>query len=305
MIQQKSFRDTLPFPAASIMAFLYLTFYFILRFFQPRVYDFSYAMSWVDYITIYQWVFIFLIFTLAILMLVKIPNVGITITLGIISLIQIYWGVLDIPHYANGWFDGRFEVYELYGITGIFDIIIFLMLTVQSISTYSNAKMTFFNAVWFLSGLLQFTSFTIQIMLGFESRNVAMLLLSSVVELFYALFIMLTGRWLADVARAKHPDPNRPNDTVYNFREPKVTFVQPPVPPFVPQPPAVPVPPMPRVPVAPVVPPVSVAPIVPQPQPQTTAKDPVQELTRYKGMLDNGLITEEEYNAKKKQILNL
>lgn len=298
MIQQKSFRDTLPFPTASILAFFYLTFYFILKLLQPRIYGFAYVNM-----TIFQWAFVLSIFTLAILMLVKIPNVGITITLGLISLIEIYWGVLDIPYYFKYLFDGYFEFYELYGITNIFSIVIFLMLTVQSISTYSNTKMTFFNAVWFLPGLLQLTSFTIYLFHSFTGRIISELLITSIVELFYALFIMFVGKWLVDVARAKHPDLNRPNDTVYNHREPRVAFVQPPVPPFVPQPP------VPPVPVAPVVPPVPQAPFVPQPQvqaqPRPVVNDPVQELTRYKEMLDNGLITEDEYNAKKKQILNL
>ena len=40
-------------------------------------------------------------------------------------------------------------------------------------------------------------------------------------------------------------------------------------------------------------------------QPAQPANDPYAELTKLKGLLDNGIITEEDFNAKKKQLLGL
>ena len=40
-------------------------------------------------------------------------------------------------------------------------------------------------------------------------------------------------------------------------------------------------------------------------QPAQQANDPYAELTKLKGLLDNGIITEEDFNAKKKQLLGL
>lgn len=303
MTQQRSFRDRLPFPTAAIMAFLYLTFRVFEEFFNDRYWGFDYGLAWYERFSVFNWAFLFLIFTLSILLLVKFPNVGVTVTLGLISLITIYWCILDFPFYAEKLFDGRFRLYELYGIASIFDVIIFLMLTVQSVSTYSNAKMRFLNSVWFLPGILQFTTFSIYLIQCVDGVDFASFLIASVTQLFYALLIMFIGKWLADVSRIKHPDPNRPNETVYNFRAPRPNYVQPPVSPYAPQPPMPPVPPAPHVPVAPVAPIVPPAPYSPTPAPATP--DPVQELTKYKEMLDNELITQEEYDAKKKQILNL
>ena len=40
-------------------------------------------------------------------------------------------------------------------------------------------------------------------------------------------------------------------------------------------------------------------------QPESSVNDPYAELTKLKGLLDNGIITEEDFNAKKKQLLGL
>lgn len=40
-------------------------------------------------------------------------------------------------------------------------------------------------------------------------------------------------------------------------------------------------------------------------QPASSVNDPYAELTKLKGLLDNGIITEEDFNAKKKQLLGL
>lgn len=42
-----------------------------------------------------------------------------------------------------------------------------------------------------------------------------------------------------------------------------------------------------------------------QSQNTQTAADPAEEIKKYKGMLDEGLITQEEFDAKKKQILGI
>ena len=43
----------------------------------------------------------------------------------------------------------------------------------------------------------------------------------------------------------------------------------------------------------------------PAAQPKSSVNDPYAELTKLKGLLDNGIITEEDFNAKKKQLLGL
>lgn len=43
----------------------------------------------------------------------------------------------------------------------------------------------------------------------------------------------------------------------------------------------------------------------PAAQPESSVNDPYAELTKLKGLLDNGIITEEDFNAKKKQLLGL
>ncbi len=305
MIQQKSFRDRLPFPAASILIFLYLTFNIINRFINDIVYrrewfdgyywnDFE---PWYTTLSIDGWLWLVLLFTLAVLLLVKIPNVGITVTLGLIAALNMYWFVINTEYLS-------FYYFNINIATQIISIIALLLLTVHSISTYTNVSMSFCNAIWFMPGLLEFTNFTLLLInWATNGADVEYVLRYSLTTLFYSLLILFIGKWLADVSEIKHPDPNRVNETAYNFRAPQPSFVrppvvpQPPVSPYVPQPP---MPPMPRVPVAPVVTPAPQAPFVPQPAP-----DPMQELTKYKEMLDNGLITEDEYNAKKKQILNL
>ena len=43
----------------------------------------------------------------------------------------------------------------------------------------------------------------------------------------------------------------------------------------------------------------------PAAQPESSVNDPYAELPKLKGLLDNGIITEEDFNAKKKQLLGL
>lgn len=298
MTQQKSFRDRLPFPVASIMLILYLTFL-----------GAEYLMFGTP-IHIYEIIECFLLLSLAILMMVKFPNAGITISLGLYLLFCTYVFFIQL---LNGVY--FYMLGEVYGIIEIIcrmlPLIGLLCLTLQSISTYTNLKLSFLNAIWFLPSLFSFTRYTLWLIQFFGNIryiDVEDIFISLPIQLFYCLFVLLAGKWLADVSRIKHPDPNRPNETVYNFRAPQPNYVQPPVSPYAPQPPMPPVPPMPRVPVAPFGAPAPQAPFVPPiaaPAPQSAAQDPVEELKRYKDLLDDGIITQEEYDAKKKQILNL
>lgn len=301
MTQQRSFRECLPFPVASVLIFIYLTINIINRFINDFVrgresYSSGYwdeIEPWYATLSIDGWLWLVLLLTLAIFMLIKKPNVGITVLLGSITTLEIYWFIENT---------GYFSYFNIHNLSNVLIVLAFALLTAQSISTYSGSRMAFCNAIWFLPGLLAFTEFTLFLIRMISWRDAFGLIVHSLQTLFYCLVVSLIGRWLFEVACIKHPDPNRPNETVYNFRAPQPNYVRPPVSPYAPQPPMPPVPPAPHVPVAP-------APIVPHspyaPAPAPATPDPVQELTKYKEMLDNDLITQEEYDAKKKQLLNL
>ncbi len=294
MTQQKNFRDRLPFPAASIFIFVYITLDLMMRFFFQAFAGIrgGYLSLIPNTFTIIEYV---LLLAIAILFLVKIPNVGSTITLALYLGLAVYslvntFNNYNLYRYAYH-YNTDLAVFPL--ISSCLVVLAHIILAVQSISTYSKAKLSFFTAIWFLPALFQFTKTTLDFVYNATSRYFAPAhLYSLIMSILFGVVLLLIGKWMAEVSRIKHPDPNRPNAAPYNFRAPHPTFVQPPVPPM-PQAPVVP--PMPQAPVMPQ------APFVPQPQ----KADPVQELTTYKEMLDNNLITQEEYDAKKKQLLGL